>query len=257
MNVKRYFFEIAYSGKDYYGWQRQPKEVSVQETIEQCLSQIYANEPVQIVGCGRTDAGVHASQYFFHSDLKEHPVLDDLEQLRFKLNRMLPPSIVVFNIFPCEQHARFDALARSYRYFVTLEKDPFRVDSHLYLSKIPDFDLMNEAASHFLGKQDFTSLSKVHTDVKTNICTVNYAKWIKNTEKTWYFEITADRFLRNMVRSTVGTLLEVGYSKLAPKEIQTVLAAKDRSAAATSVPAHGLFLNKIEYDFSVQSQSVF
>jgi len=247
--VRRYFFEIAYNGKDFFGWQRQPSDVTVQEVIELALSRIYSNSPIEIVGCGRTDAGVHASHYFFHADLEEHLLLNDLEQLRFKLNRMLPASIALFSIFPCEQHARFDAKSRTYRYFITLEKDPFKTDSHLYLPMKPNFELMNDAASHFLGTQDFTSLSKLHTDVKTNICSVTKALWEKESEYTWYFEITADRFLRNMVRSTVGTLLEVGYGKLAPKEIQTVLAAKDRSAAATSVPAHGLFLYRIEYDF--------
>jgi tRNA pseudouridine38-40 synthase len=247
--VKRYFFEIAYNGKNFFGWQRQPNDISVQEVIEQSLSRIYGNTPVEIVGCGRTDAGVHASHYFFHADLAEHPVLGDLEHLRFKLNRMLPDSVAVFRIFPCEQHARFDARSRTYRYYISLEKDPFKTDSHLYLPTRPDFGLMNEAARSFLGTQDFTSLSKLHTDVKTNICTVSKAEWKQETEKVWYFEITADRFLRNMVRSTVGTLLEVGYGKCSPQEMPSILAAKDRGAAATSVAAHGLFLYEINYDF--------
>jgi tRNA pseudouridine38-40 synthase len=162
---------------------------------------------------------------------------------------MLPASVAVFRIFPCEQHARFDARSRTYRYFISLEKDPFKTDSHLYLPTRPDFGLMNEAARFFLGTQDFTSLSKLHTDVKTNICTVTKAEWKQETEKVWYFEITADRFLRNMVRSTVGTLLEVGYGKCSPQEMPSILAAKDRGAAATSVAAHGLFLYEINYDF--------
>ncbi len=247
--MKRYFFEIAYNGTQFFGWQRQPNDVTVQEVIEQSLSRIYSNVPIEIVGCGRTDAGVHASHYFFHADLDEHTLLEDLDQLRFKLNRMLPSSIAVFRIFPCEQHARFDARSRTYRYFITLKKDPFKTESHLYLQTPPDFHRMNEAANFFMGTQDFTSLSKLHTDVKTNICTISKARWEQETEHTWYFEITADRFLRNMVRSTVGTLLEVGYGKMSPEDIQHVLAAKDRNAAATSVPAHGLFLYRIEYDF--------
>jgi tRNA pseudouridine38-40 synthase len=245
----RYFFEIAYNGKDFCGWQRQPNVVTVQETIELSISRIYGNQPIEIVGCGRTDAGVHASQFFFHVDLPNHPILLDLEHLRFKLNRMLPSSISIFRIFPCEQHARFDALYRTYRYFVTLEKDPFRIHSHLYLSEAPHFRRMNEAAKHFLGTQDFTSLAKLHSDVKTNSCTVTKAFWEQETETTWYFEISADRFLRNMVRSTVGTLLEVGLGKIESKEIRIILDAKDRSAAAKSVAAHGLYLCDVKYHF--------
>lgn len=247
--MTRFFFEIAYNGKDFFGWQRQPEQNSVQEEIETCLSQLYANVPVSIVGCGRTDTGVHASQYYFHCDLSEHTLLSDLDLLRFKLNRMLPPSIAVHSIFECPLHARFDAKSRTYRYFVTLKKDPFNTQSHLLLPVSPDFNKMNQAAQYFLGTQDFTSLSKLHTDVKTNICTISRAEWVQESENSWYFEITADRFLRNMVRSTVGTLLEVGWDKITPNSIPDILAAKDRGAAATSVPAHGLFLFKIEYDF--------
>jgi tRNA pseudouridine38-40 synthase len=248
--VKRFLFEIAYNGKHFSGWQRQPNQRSVQETIEVCLSRIYSNLTIEIVGCGRTDAGVHASSYFFHVNLSDHDLINDLSQFRFKLNRMLPDSISVFRIFQCDKHARFDAKSRTYRYFVSLEKDPFKRDSHLYIPNIPDFEKMNTAAEKFLGTQDFTSLSKLHTDVKTNICAVTNAEWIQESQNTWYFEITADRFLRNMVRSAVGTLLEVGRNSITPEDIEKILQAKNRGAAAKSVPAHGLFLWKITYDFN-------
>lgn len=247
--MTRYFFEISYNGKGFSGWQRQPGETTVQGSIELALSRIFSNLPVEITGCGRTDTGVHAKQYFFHADLESHPLLTNLEHLRFKLNRMLPNSIAVHRIFMCTQHARFDATSRTYRYWVSIEKDPFKTESHLYLPVVPDFEQMNKAASYFLGKQDFTSLSKLHTDVKTNICTVSVAQWKQVSDSEWYFEITADRFLRNMVRSTVGTLLEVGWKKLLPEAILSILEAKDRGAAATSVPAHGLFLWEIGYLF--------
>jgi tRNA pseudouridine38-40 synthase len=247
--VQRFFFEIAYNGKSFFGWQRQPEQLSIQETIELCLSRIYSNKSIEIVGCGRTDTGVHAKQYFFHCDLEEHDVLSDLEHFKFKMNRMLPESIAVKRIFKCDLHARFDATSRTYRYFISLEKDPFKAENHLYIPNPPDFQRMNQAAELFLGTQDFTSLSKLHTDVKTNICTVSKALWQQDSETCWYFEITADRFLRNMVRSTVGTLLEVGWKNSSPEQIGRILAAKNRGAAATSVAAHGLFLWKIDYTF--------
>lgn len=247
--MQRFFCEIAYNGKLFFGWQKQPEQSSVQETIEQCISSIYSNKKIEIVGCGRTDTGVHANQYFFHVDLENHDVLSDLEHFKFKMNRMLPETIAVKRIFKCDFHARFDALSRTYRYFICLEKDPFKSERHLHIPNLPDFQLMNKAAEYFLGTQDFTSLSKLHTDVKTNICTLTHAKWHQVSETSWYFEISADRFLRNMVRSTVGTLLEVGWKKISPEEIRTILDAKNRGAAATSVPAHGLFLWKIDYSF--------
>lgn len=248
--MKRFFFEIAYDGKHFSGWQRQPQQRSVQETIEVCLSRIYSNLPIEIIGCGRTDAGVHAMSYFFHVNLPEHSLLIDLNHFQFKLNRMLPESISIYRIFPCEDHARFDARTRTYRYFISLKKDPFKTNSHLYTPKIPDFDKMNAASKYLVGKQDFTSLSKLHTDVKTNICTIIKAQWERESETTWYFEVTADRFLRNMVRSAVGTILEVGWNNLLPEDIIKILEAKDRGAAAKSVPAHGLFLWHITYDFN-------
>lgn len=243
--MQRYFFELAYDGTDFFGWQRQPREISVQQLIEDALSKLHSNTAISVVGCGRTDTGVHAHRYHLHVDL---PEIEQEEVFLFKLNRMLPNSIVIFSITPVEQdqHARFDATQRTYRYFIHQEKNPFKQRFSWYYPHALDFDKMNEAANHLLGKKDFTSLSKLHTDVKTNICEVSEARWIV-AEREIYFQISADRFLRNMVRATVGTLLDVGQGKIEPEKIKEILEAKDRQAASTSVPAHGLFLWEINY----------
>ena len=243
---KRYFLELSYDGTDYYGWQRQPKDLSVQEVIENQLTKLNSNKPVSIVGCGRTDTGVHAHHYLIHADLS---FVEDENQLKFKLNRMLPDDIAIHAIYPVhpDAHARFGATARTYRYFIHQKKNPFIVNKSWYFTQELDVQAMNDAARDLIGKKDFTSLSKLHTDVKTNICDVRKAEWTQNGTEL-YFEITADRFLRNMVRATVGTLIEVGLGKLKPSNITAILQAKDRGAAATSVPPQGLFLWKIEYD---------
>ena len=243
--MKRYFLQLAYDGSQFFGWQIQPEQISVQETIEKCLSKLHSNENVKITGCGRTDTGVHARDYFAHADLPE----TNTEQLVFKLNKMLPDSIAIKSVFEVEpdKHARFDAIERVYRYFVHTQKDPFLADRSLLVNQALNFDAMNKAAEKMIGKKDFTSFSKLHTDVKTNICDVRSAKWVQTSESTYYFEISADRFLRNMVRATVGTLLDVGMSKLQPEDIDRILADKDRQAASKSAAAHGLFLWEIKY----------
>ena len=243
--MQRYFVEIAYRGTAYHGWQSQPNAPSVQETIERCFSKLFGNTSVSIVGCGRTDAGVHAKSYFFHVDL---PQEWEEDQLCFKLNRMLPSDICAIRALrvASDLHARFDAEKRTYRYFIHQQKDPFHQDLSWYFPQYLDFPAMNAAAKRLLGTKDFGSFSKLHTDVKTNICTVFHAKWIQ-TEGQWYFEISANRFLRNMVRAIVGTLIEVGLGKLTIEEIDAIIDAKDRGEAAVSVPAHGLFLWEIVY----------
>jgi len=240
----RFFIELAYNGTNYCGWQRQPNAPSVQAAIEDMLSRLYGGETVSILGCGRTDTGVHAHFFIAHIEL---PAETDLSELAFKLNKMLPKDIVIFRIYPvkAEMHARFSATERTYRYFIHRSKSPFLPNS-LYLPKDLDYEAMNRAAKRLLGKQDFTSLSKLHTDVKTNVCTVTKAAWIQSGEQ-WYFEITADRFLRNMVRATVGTLLEVGQGKISENDIPAILEAKNRSAAKVSVDAKGLFLWEVKY----------
>ncbi len=242
----RYAFEIAYNGNKFHGWQIQPNALSVQEEIEMQLSKLFGNIPVSIVGCGRTDAGVHASYYVFHADFELE--IEDTEQLVYKLNKMLSEDVVVFNCCSVSNdfHARFSALLRTYHYFVSFQKKPF--DKHCYyLNQQLDFELMNNAAKQLLGTQDFTSFSKLHTDVKTNICTVKKAVWRQYDTNTWVFEICADRFLRNMVRAIVGTLIEVGMKKIDATEIQNIIDAKNRSEAKLSVPAKGLFLANVTY----------
>jgi len=243
--MQRYFIELSYNGTDYFGWQKQPNDISVQEVIESALTKMHSNKEVKVLGCGRTDSGVHAHHFALHTEI---PKIPDLAKFVFKLNRMLPSSIAIQKVYEVdnEQHARFSAKARTYRYFIHHEKDPFGENLSWHFPKSLNFDAMNKAAKHLLGKQDFTSLSKLHTDVKTNICTVTNAEWTI-TDKGAFFEITADRFLRNMVRATVGTLIDVGLGKISSDDVKTILDAKDRQAASVSVPAHGLFLWKVEY----------
>ena len=245
--MKRIAVKIAYRGTTFHGWQRQPREISVQETIEENLFKLLGKkEKYPIVGCGRTDTGVHASEYFFHFDI---PVETDLQDLAYKLNRMVGSEIVIKEMHEVapDWHARFDAKRRTYRYFIHREKDPFITDESVYVPGPLDFNKMTEACQYLIGKQDFTSLSKLHTDVKTNICNVSEAKWIQLTETRYYFEISADRFLRNMVRATVGTLLEIGQSKIQSTEMKVILEKMDRGAASQSAPGQGLFLFRIEY----------
>ena len=244
--MQRYFIELSYNGSTYHGWQIQPNAHTVQAEIESKLSRLYSNEPIKVVGCGRTDTGVHAHHYILHVDL---PSIVDPSQFRDKLNQMLPSSIAIESVYPVsdDQHARFSATARTYRYFIHTKKDPFKTAASWYVNQALDVQKMNEAAKFLLGKQDFTSLSKLHTDVKTNMCDVRAAEWFQADEDSLYFEITADRFLRNMVRATVGTLVDVGLGKLEPEDLPKILAAMDRQEASTSVHAHGLYLWKIEY----------
>jgi tRNA pseudouridine38-40 synthase len=245
--ILRYFIELAYNGTDYFGWQRQPRQLSVQEVIESNLSKLYSNAPIQVIGCGRTDTGVHANHYILHVDLEE---IVDLNHFLFKLNRMLPESIVFHSIHQVDKnkHARFDAISRTYRYFIHKTKNPFVHQYSWYIPQPLDINKMNAASQLLIGKQDFTSLAKLHSDVKTNICEVASAEWIQASENKIYFEIRADRFLRNMVRATVGTLVDVGLGKLSIDDFETILKAQNRQEASTSAPAFGLFLWKVKYE---------
>ena len=245
--MKRYFFEIEYKGKNFFGWQKQPDECSVQETIEESLMKLNSNKSVTIVGCGRTDTGVHAKQYYFHADLN----IENQEDWKYKLNTMLPDSIVVKSIFNVDSsiHARYGALKRTYRYYVHFNKSAFSNDLSLFLKYKLDFDSMNDCAKLLIGKKDFSSFARSNTDVKHHICDVTSAKWIFVNDNEAYFEISANRFLRNMVRAIVGTLLEVGAGKLDNYKFQSIINAQERSKASTSAPAHGLFLWSVEYPF--------
>lgn len=241
---QRFFIELAYDGTHYCGWQRQPNAPSVQAELEATLSKLHGGCDLPVLGCGRTDTGVHAHFFVAHCELNGDT---DGNQLMYKLNKMLPRDIAIFRIYPvaADKHARFSATERTYRYFIHTQKSPFLKNS-LYIPKPLDFEAMNRAAAFLLGKQDFTSLSKLHTDVKTNSCEVRAAAW-KQDGQQWYFEISSDRFLRNMVRAAVGTLLEVGQGRISEQAIPAILAAKDRSAAKVSVDARGLFLWDVTY----------
>lgn len=247
--TQRYFITFAYDGTRYHGWQIQPNGISVQETLQQALSTLL-RLPVEVVGAGRTDAGVHARMMVAHFDLPTDtfPTLDEA-QLVYKLNKILPPDIAVQGVKAVdnEQHARFSATSRTYHYFVHQGKSPFLRHYSWQVYGVLDYDRMNEAARLLLGTHDFTSFSKTHTDTKTNLCTLTEARWEPVGEGEWRFTITANRFLRNMVRAVVGTLVEVGRGKMSLDELQRVVQAKDRCQAGDSVPGNALFLVDIKY----------
>lgn len=244
--MKRYFIYLAYNGANYCGWQVQPNGISVQEVIEKALATLLRT-PTPIVGAGRTDAGVHARMMTAHFDSETKSL--DLPLLTKKLNSILPKDIAIYKIVEVktEAHARFDATSRLYRYYITTEKDPFLHQLKYKVHGEPAIDRMNECANVLFEYEDFTSFSKLHTDVKTNNCTIMLAQWVKEGND-YIFTIKANRFLRNMVRSIVGTLLEAGRGKITPDEFRSIIEAKDRGAAGTSVPGHALFLEEIEYN---------
>ncbi len=248
----RYFLEIAYNGLPFHGWQRQPNAVSVQQTIEDAMGLI-CRKPIEITGAGRTDTGVHARRMFAHFDV-ENPLTDKNRFLR-SLNRMVGRDITVNRIIDVDQdaHARFDATERTYKYFITFEKSPFLKESAWLSPTSLDMKAMNEAAQKLIGIQDFTSFSKLHTDVKTNICDVREAHWEPQENvygiREIVFTIKADRFLRNMVRAVTGTLVDVGRGKLSIPEFESIIAKRDRSAAGTSMPPQALFLWDVKYPY--------
>ncbi len=240
----RYFIHLAYNGANYNGWQTQPGLPTVQETLEKALSTLL-RQPIAVVGCGRTDTGVHASDFYAHFDLKD---FKDPKELTFKLNSFLPPDIAIFAIFPVADnaHARFDATARTYQYHVSDRRLPFRQGQYCRIYFKPDIERMNEAAQVLMEYEDFTSFAKLHTQVKTNICHLTEARWDRVGEE-WIFTIRSNRFLRNMVRSVTGTLLDVGRGKLSIEGLREIIEKKDRCAAGVSMPACGLFLTKVDY----------
>lgn len=244
--MKRYFIYLAYNGEKYCGWQTQPNGSSVQETIENALA-ILLRASIPIVGAGRTDAGVHARLMIAHFDY-EHDNLD-LDLLTKKLNRLLPRDISIFKVVEVktDAHARFDATSRLYKYYITTSKDPFMHHLKYKVHGELDLEAMNKCANILFDYEDFTSFSKLHTDVKTNNCEIMLAYWERCSETDYVFTIKANRFLRNMVRSIVGTLLEAGRSKLDESGMRRIIEAKDRAQAGSSVPAHALFLEEIEY----------
>lgn len=244
----RYFIEIAYKGKNYFGWQRQPKQISVQQVLEESLSTILRKE-IKIIGAGRTDTGVHAKQIYAHFDFNK---LEDKTALIFRLNSFLPKDISIISIKEVNEnaHARFDAVEREYKYFVSFQKDPFSHDFSYLINRKPNIVLMNKAAEMLLTHTNFQCFSRSKTDVKTYNCVITRAFW-EEKENNFVFTIVADRFLRNMVRAIVGTLLNVGLEKTSIDDFQTILNSKNRSMAGASAPAKGLFLVKVKYPESV------
>ena len=243
--MQRYFIYLAYDGTNYHGWQIQPNGESVQECLMKALSTFLRRE-VEVVGAGRTDAGVHASLMVAHFDNEEELEPSAVTE---NLNRLLPPDISVYKVCKVrsDAHARFDATARMYKYYVTTAKYPFNRQYRCRIYGSLDFDRMNEAAHTLFDYSDFTSFSKLHTDVKTNLCKIMQARWTQEDDTTWVFTIQADRFLRNMVRAIVGTLIEVGRGKLSVDGFREIIEQKDRCKAGTSVPGHALFLVNIDY----------
>lgn len=241
----RYFLELSYNGKNYHGWQAQPDAVSVQQKINEALSTMF-QQTIDVVGAGRTDTGVHAKQMFAHFDVD---ILLDKNYV-FKINSILPDDIVVHNLYKVndDKHARFDAISRSYEYKIWLGRNPFLLDFSWQIhSQKPNVEAMNQAASLLLNYTNFKSFSKVKTDVYTYNCTVLKAEWIQNNNELTFY-ITANRFLRNMVRAIVGTLLDVGLGKISVADFEQIILSEDRSSAGLSVPAKGLFLTAIKYD---------
>ena len=247
--MQRYFIYLAYDGTNYHGWQIQPNGISVQECLMNALSTFLRRE-IEVVGAGRTDAGVHASLMVAHFDYDE-PL--DTESVADKLNRLLPPDISVHRVCRVrpEAHARFDATARTYKYYVTTAKYPFNRQYRCRVYSPLDYERMNEAAKVLFEYTDFTSFSKLHTDVKTNICHITHAEWTREEDATWVFTIRADRFLRNMVRAIVGTLIEVGRGKLSVEGFRRIIEQKDRCKAGTSAPGQALFLVNVEYPVTI------
>lgn len=251
----RYFICLSYNGSAFSGWQIQENANSVQAELQKALSILF-KEPLQVTGAGRTDAGVNARNYIAHFDLSGE--MPPASHVIYKMNAILPKEICVHSVYPVadDMHARFSAISRTYKYYIHTEKDPFCSEFSYFLpNRTPDFEKMNQAAQYFLGEQDFTSLEKVNGGNKTSICNVTHARWEPMdsedfaTSRHFVFTVTANRFLRNMVRAMVGSLLEVGTGKREPEWIKEMLAKKDRCAAGHSVPGNALFLVDVEYDY--------
>lgn len=242
----RYFIQLAYNGTPYHGWQYQPNASSVQETLNKAFS-VVLNTEINLMGAGRTDTGVHAKEMYAHFDL-DMPF--DIPNLVHKLNSYLPKDIVIYAVFPVsnEAHSRFDATKRTYEYHINTFKNPFLQEQSWYFHQPLDIELMNEAAQLLLNHTDFQCFSKVNTDVNTFDCTIFEAYW-KQEKDSLIFTISANRFLRNMVRAIVGTLINIGLHKITLTDFETIIESKNRDKAGFSVPAHGLYLTKIEYEY--------
>lgn len=262
--MARYFITLSYDGTRYHGWQVQPNGISVQEVLEDGLAKLL-RQRVELTGAGRTDAGVHARKMVAHFDLDEQasclsprdgrPALQACEteewarQLAYKLNRLLPQDIAVHGVKPVPDclHARFSATSRTYRYYIHTRKDPYLRHYSCQMHYALDFPLMNQAARVLMEYDDFGAFCKSHTDVKTTLCHITRAEWVQTSPCEWHFVITANRFLRNMVRAVVGTLVEVGRHRMTIDQLRLVVEGRNRSNAGESMPAHALFLEDVEY----------
>ena len=242
--MARYFIELSYKGTNYHGWQIQKNATGVQQLLNKALS-LKTGGDIETIGSGRTDKGVHALQQFAHFDMSKGI---SEEHLAFQLNRVLPNDIVVKRIFEVNPgaHARFDAVSRSYQYKINRLKDPFLIDTSYYRRGDLDLSLLNQAAGLLIGDQDFESFSKVKTDVNHFRCTITRSEWIEEEDKIYYY-VTADRFLRGMVRTLVGTMLDIGSGKTSLEDLKRIIASLDRQKAGRAVPAHGLYLTQVKY----------
>lgn len=247
--MARYFLKLSYNGANFNGWQAQDNTPNtVQQVIQEKMS-LLLKEDIELVGCGRTDTGVHAKNYIAHFDSNIKDLAATKAHWIYKFNTILPSEISISNITEVDEkaHARFDAISRTYNYFLHQQKNPFIERFSYYVYGDIDFELMNKAALELLGNHDFTSFSKLHAQTKTNNCTITKAQWQKIGDGEWRFTIKANRFLRGMVRAVVGTLLLVGKNKITISEFKKIIDAKDRSKAGNNVPANALFLVGIEY----------
>lgn len=242
--MKRYFVYLMFDGTPFHGWQVQPNAPSVQEEVEKALNTLMQAK-VTIVGAGRTDTGVHAEEMVFHFDSEESL---DKQTFLHRMNSLLPKSIALFDLKKVKSdfHARFDANSRTYRYLICQQKNPFFLNRAYQFNQQLDVEAMNQAAAELLGTHDFSCFSKAHTQTFTNICELIQAKWSQEGHLL-VFQISANRFLRNMVRAVVGTLIEVGLGKRKVEEMKPLIESKNRSNAGSSVPAAGLYLHKIDY----------
>lgn len=247
----RYFVHLAYDGTPFFGWQVQPNRTTVQEMLEHCLSLLVHKPHIGVNGCGRTDTGVSATCFYAHFDLPDSLTSDECETLCHQLNCFLPKAIVIYRIFAVNNtaNARFDAISRTYQYFISTRKNPFTVNHRLCCFQNLNPDKMREASSLLLANENFQSFSKVHTQVNNYICHVTEAFWTES-EGELIFTVTANRFLRNMVRAMVGTLLDVGREKISIIDFQNIINQKNRCQAGTSAPACALFLTDVRYNWN-------
>lgn len=247
--TNRYFVRLSYLGTDYSGWQIQPNAITVQQILQSNLTKLNKNEPVKIMGCGRTDAGVHAKNFYMHMDF---PKIEDIEHFIYKLNHMLPHSIAVHAVaeMKATAHARFSAIERTYQYFFHTKKDPFYEDRSLLISASVNTEKMKAGAAVLLNHSNFEAFSRVRTEVSNFICHLTEASFHWQNDQL-IFTISANRFLRNMVRAIVGTLLELGEGKISLQEFENIIISRDRNKAGKSAPAKALFLNSIKYPFAV------